>query len=155
MGFLGFLGCITALTYVYAHLIEPKTLSYLPFYKLSQDHLELLFYNIRAHGGMNNNLTARQFISAYNKILTRVSIRDTNHGNCAALECIAILNSTSVIEGSNYTTVQNITDQKKNIVDEIEVENSLYFSNFRTQAISYIAGYIIRSLIKKFFVIFV
>ncbi|KAF9411114.1 hypothetical protein HW555_009976 [Spodoptera exigua] len=39
-----------------------------PMYKISQDHLEMLFGNIRSHGGANNHPTARQFKAAYKNI---------------------------------------------------------------------------------------
>lgn len=58
--FLGFLICIESVCMLYEELCEKnKFFKYLPFYKLSQDHVELLFGCIRHHGGGNNNPTAR------------------------------------------------------------------------------------------------
>lgn len=43
---------------------KQNILSHIPTYKLSQDHLEMLFSVIRSHGGCNNNPTANQFKTA-------------------------------------------------------------------------------------------
>lgn len=42
-GFLGFLGCIKALEYLYLSLMKIRIPIYLPFYKLSQDHIEMFY----------------------------------------------------------------------------------------------------------------
>jgi hypothetical protein len=76
-------------------LIDPNALLFLPFYKLSQDHKELLFGSIRAHEGHNNNPTARQFKSAFKKLLIHAEVRDSGLGNCIPLEQIGILNWSS------------------------------------------------------------
>lgn len=81
VGFLGFIGCAQAIKHFYATLIQTKELVCFPFYKVSQDHLELLFGNIRSHGGTNNNPTARQFKAAYKKLLVHVELKDYGNGN--------------------------------------------------------------------------
>jgi len=64
-GFLGFLICINSAQILYKTLCQDKdVLKYIPFYKLNQDYLELLFSCIRSRGGGNNNPTTRQFIAA-------------------------------------------------------------------------------------------
>lgn len=42
--------------------------------KLSQDHLEIWFSAIRAMSGFCNNPTKAQFITAYNKLLLKLSL---------------------------------------------------------------------------------
>lgn len=60
--FICFCVCIESTKILYHNLVEAKdTVQYLPLYKFSQDHLELLFGNVRSHGGANNNPTAQQF----------------------------------------------------------------------------------------------
>lgn len=50
-GFIGFLVCIKSIKGIYIHLVEQEQkLQYLPAYKISQDHIELMFGHIRAHG---------------------------------------------------------------------------------------------------------
>ncbi|CAI6375762.1 unnamed protein product [Macrosiphum euphorbiae] len=78
----GFLICFESLLKLYSLLILPKKLMFLPIYKCSQDHLEIFFGAIRSHGGYNNNPTARQFHSAYRKLIIHATIRDGGLGNC-------------------------------------------------------------------------
>ena len=71
--------------------MELLTLTIQPFqyiltYKLSQDHLELLFSCIRALNGHCTNPMVRQFISAIKRILLRASILASNNGNCVVFE---------------------------------------------------------------------
>ena len=82
-GFLGFLICIKSLLEIYDHLIISQhfDMSFLLSYKFSQDHLELFFGKIRQLGGSNNNLTARQFKSAYKKLLVKNDVQEVSGGN--------------------------------------------------------------------------
>lgn len=76
IGFVGFLICIYSLQQLYQELCEnKKLLKYIPSYKMSQDHIELLFGCIRAHNDCNNNPTARQFVAIYKKILVHHELR--------------------------------------------------------------------------------
>lgn len=104
VGFLGFIACAQAVRHFYTTLVLTKELLFFPFYKVSQDHLELLFCNIRSHGSANNNPTARQFKAAYKKLLVHVELKDYGNGNCTALEHLSILNCSSAIKRINLTT---------------------------------------------------
>lgn len=49
VGFLGFLVCMLSTIGMYEdHVLSKKNLVFLPMYKVSQDHLELLFSKIRS-----------------------------------------------------------------------------------------------------------
>ena len=50
-------------------------------YKLSQDHLEMLFSKIRRFGGWSNNPTAQQFRHAIRKLLMRNEVRTSSCAN--------------------------------------------------------------------------
>ena len=85
------LGFITALSslkrqamYLLSHPHYP--FQYFLTYKLSQDHLELLFACIRGKNEFNNNPDVRQLKSALKKILLRVSIIASKHYNCMVFE---------------------------------------------------------------------
>lgn len=70
-GFLGFIFCTRSLQTVYDRFVAGPN-SFLDFYmsyKMSQDHIELFFGQVRRMGGWNNNPTVRQFSAAYKKIL--------------------------------------------------------------------------------------
>lgn len=102
---IGFMMCIKSLRTIYAeYVVVQDILKYLPCYKFSQDHIELLFSCIRAQGGCNNNPTARQFKAAFKKILIHTEITETATDNCIPLEAISILhisaNSEAVINQS-------------------------------------------------------
>lgn len=154
-GFIGFIGCAEAVKYLYESLICTKVLVFMPMYRISQDHLEMLFGNIRSHGGSNNNPTARQFKAAYKKLLVHIELKALNTGNCTALEHISILNcASSPIERINRTTNNGLADKDEAHTADYndDEEINMFFQNisdFSTQIISYIAGYIAHILIKK------
>ena len=96
-GFIGFLLRIQSIMSLFRELVLSNNygMNFLLTYKLSQDHIELFFGKIRSMGGCNNNPTARQFKSAYKKILTHNDIQDVISGNCLALESVPILTASS------------------------------------------------------------
>ena len=111
-GFLGFLVCIDSSKFFYTALCEKKKLlKFIPTYKFSQDHIELLFGCIRAHNGCNNNPTCTQFKAAFEKILIHTELRPPSTGNCILLENIPILHVSS---SKNKTPSDSL--------DELEVE---------------------------------
>lgn len=95
-GFLGFLICFESLKKLNERLLLTDKLQFLCFYKFSQDHLELMFGSIRAHGGLNNNPTARQFRAADKKLIVNAEIKNCALGNCTFLDHITILNCSSL-----------------------------------------------------------
>lgn len=153
VGFLGFLGCVQAVKHFYRTLIETKELLFFPFYKVSQDHLELLFCNIRCHGGANNNPTARQFKAAYKKLLVHVELKDYGNGNCTALENLSILNCSSAVKRINLTTDATYELEEGNEDDGSEEREFAEFyknmSSFSIQVLSHIAGNVVHVLMKK------
>lgn len=91
-GFIGFIVCFNSLLHLYSSLIATKMLNHIKLYKISQDHLELFFGNVRSLRGFNNNPTARQFQSAYKILVIRINnIPSFNSGNCIPLEHIDVL----------------------------------------------------------------
>ncbi|XP_029047078.2 THAP domain-containing protein 2-like isoform X1 [Osmia bicornis bicornis] len=67
---------------------------------------ELLFNNIRIHGGYNNNPTVKQFKSIFRNLIVHVEIKDTGTGNCIPLESIPILHTPSTRDP--VTIINNI-----------------------------------------------
>jgi hypothetical protein len=68
-GFLGFFIGISSLHNLFDDLVRDGHMRYILTYKLSQDHLELLFGVIRTSLGSNNNPTVGQFEAAMKRIL--------------------------------------------------------------------------------------
>lgn len=157
-GFLGLLVCIKSTKILFQHLIEEDRIKFMSMYRFSQDHLELFFCNVRAHGGSNNNPTARQFQSFYKKLLCHVEIKNCNTGNCVELEQISILNCSSAIQTINTTTQGSLSDDDTDC-RELNVSSVLDFDHFcKTlpqltefcdQVITYISGYVVRAIQKQ------
>jgi len=108
----GFLGLVIALKSAislfekYVDISDPS-LTFIPLYKLEQDHIELFFIKIRSHCGHNDNLTAKNFIAAYKKLLVYCEIKDNELGNCIPLEKIRILTCTSTVRKKPEKTIVN------------------------------------------------
>jgi len=160
-GFIGFIVCLNSTLQLYSTLIECGHLEYLKMYKLSQDHLELFFGNIRSHGGHNNNPTVKQFRSAYRKLVIQTNnVQSFNTGNCLSLEDIDILHYSSsdpvktlnnCSSGYNVDTIiqeDNIQNINSFIMDHdyIGVNSNYSFSNFSKEIIIYISGFTVYKL---------
>lgn len=84
-GFLGLLVLAESVKNLYMEYVVTDEMSYLCLYKFSQDHLELLFAVFRSMFGCNNNPTAEQFSTAYQKYLAHRSITAPETANCTEL----------------------------------------------------------------------
>ena len=161
-GFLGFLFCIRSLQYLYETLIATPvpTLKFLMTYKLSQDHIELLFGLIRSMGGWNNNPTVRQFYAAYKKLLVHNDLQDVVRGNCLPLESVQILNvSSRCLRNTeyNYSSIQLINNSvlKRRILDDagkqeaddyIYIPSHSHLSKCVNKIVAYIGGFVAQKL---------
>ncbi|KAL4088958.1 hypothetical protein QTP88_024036 [Uroleucon formosanum] len=86
--FLGFMIRFESLFFLHNELIATSCLKFIPYYKISQDHIELFFGAIRSHQGHNNP-------TAYLKLLIHAEIKQGGIGNCIPLEDVDILISSS------------------------------------------------------------
>ena len=107
-GFLGFRVCMQSALKLFANLVEIEAplLTYIPFYKFSQDNIEIFFSYVRSRGGCNNNPTCQQFSATFKKILIHKSRQCPTGSNCVLLEDIPILNCSSKnpLQGINQST---------------------------------------------------
>jgi len=130
-------------------------------YKISQDHLELIFGNIRSCGGYNNNPTVQQFKSVFKKLIIHTEIKEGNTGNCIPLEEISILNISSNLKQSknpvniiNETANENSQKWFSDLDDTAYIDHDycleipLSFTEYKNEVITYLAGYIARKLMK-------
>jgi len=160
-GFIGFIVSLNSLLQLYSTLIESNKLSHIKAYKLSQDHLELFFCSVRSHGGFNNNPTAKQFRSAYRKLVIRTTdMKQFNTGNCISLEDIDILhysssdpvtvlnNNSTDINSNKIVEEENLQNINSFIMDhDYIVSHSDYsFSYFSKEVIIYVAGFVVHKL---------
>lgn len=82
VGFLGLILDLLSIVKLAEILFREGRMTFLLTYKLSQDHLETFFSCVRRCGGFNNNPTARQFKSAYKKLLIHANVYIPLTGNC-------------------------------------------------------------------------
>lgn len=139
----------------------------IPLYQISQDHLEIFFGCIRVFGRQNNNPTATQFKAAFKRLLIRAEIKGATTGNYIALDDIPILNATSAFKPDE---IINRTSTIARMIDNYEINNENYINNFAfdhdhpyvitlshttylteyaTEVIFYIAGFIVQRLNKS------
>jgi len=154
-GFLCMLISMKSLLNIYKTFVDKSNISFIPAYKMSQDHLELFFGSIRSCGGYNNNPTCRQFTSAYKKILIHAEIREHGVGNCIPLQNINILKCTS-------NTNKKITDHKnESVLTSLKESNSenitfdhdyVFHSNlsqYSKEIVIYISGFVAKKVLSK------
>lgn len=91
-GFRGFLFNITSIMSLYREYVEEKNwMDYLPTYRLSQDHLEVWFGQIRSMHGCNDNPTAQQFTASYRKLCHQSDVMLSAGSNIGVTCCSNIL----------------------------------------------------------------
>lgn len=152
-GFIGLCACIESAKFLFNDLIKTQICRYISFHRISQDHIELFFCNMRSHGGSNNNPTAKQFYGIYRKMLVHMELQQLNTGNCVALENINILNCSSAITRINMTTERGsrcepISSEEPIENEYIEYLQQIPLSQFSDSIIEYIAGAVVHYLIK-------
>lgn len=159
-GFKGLLISINSLKHIFSTLVEDtKELSYISTYRLSQDHIELLFGSIRMHGGHNDNPNAIQFKGAYRKLLSRMELQVGETGNCVPLEAISVLTCSSAIACINATSFsERFDDRDEEIIEYKTTDDDLEFDrtleiydepDYKNHIVGYITGYVVRHIIKK------
>lgn len=81
--FLGFSICLKKFRNFYMEYVErAAVIPYVLTFRFSQDHLELLFACIRQMFGCNDNPSAKQFESAWRRLLGNHQITASNSVNC-------------------------------------------------------------------------
>lgn len=119
--FRGYVISIISLIDVYFELVEEHHwLTFFATYRISQDHLEMLFGKIRSMNGHNDNPMAHQFASAYRKILHQCDISHSPYSNVKALA-----DSTTNLVTSNILTVPSFRKLRSNLNECVELYNNL------------------------------
>lgn len=80
-GFNGLIVCLKSIGRLFDNTVKTKQLNFILSYKISQDHIEMLFSAIRSRGGFNNNPTAAQFEAAYKRLLVRSELSISENAN--------------------------------------------------------------------------
>lgn len=147
-GFLGLIISMKSAMNLFNDIVKRDGfLQFILTYKLSQDHLEMLFSSIRARGGFSNNPTAVQFEGAYKRLIIHNEIGSPENANCVAQDVTGILSVTN-------THTRNVDSLIINDInnDESEIEEFVYTENtmqYVKDVVEYIAGFAAKKVAKK------
>eukprot|EP00795_Rhopilema_esculentum_P011471 gene11471-21685_t len=153
---LGFLMTMKSIMSIAKELLTApeRPFNYVLTYKFSQDHIELLFACIRGRGGNNNNPNTLQFKYAIRNLLLKNSIVASSQANVMSFDenCTGSLFSLKWTKHRSPiceypSNDDEMTDEDANALSESLDRISL--SNFSENIIYYIAGFIVRRIIKK------
>lgn len=154
-GFQGLILCLKSLINLTYELINGCYLKFILSYKLSQDHLEILFSAIRAKGGFNNNPTVTQFEAAYKALLVHAEIKSNSSANCLAQDSTSILKISSLKKKSPTEDQDAVLDllcaagSQHIVEDDDELLTVYQNSNYIKDVVGYIAGFVVRSILKR------
>ena len=154
---IGFVACIKSTISMAAQMfsLPDNPFKYLLTYKFSQDHFELLFSCIRSRGGWNNNPNSLQFKYAIRKMLMRNAITASQYANCVDFtgcnNIIPIFHNRKHKKSATNNNIEPATVTNKDSSDISSMCERLSeegHSEFTSNVIFYIAGYIVSKLIK-------
>ena len=131
--------------------LYPKGLEYLLPFKISQDFIETFFSAVRARGGWNNNPNAKQFESAYKRLLTKNEIGSSMYSNCLA-DGIDILHVSSRSKNFRDPIGEEFLESDINDEDVEYIHNVFTLSPFIEDIVKYIGGAIVGKLKYKKYV---
>ncbi len=126
------------------HMWDHQHHSLLVTYKFSQDHFELFFAAIRSGNGCNNNPTARQFKSAFKRMVARHAIKTS--GNCSPLDSTVVLEATPS-DMLPFRQSDTHPETEENTEPYIPSLPSLSMS--KEAVVGCIAGFVVRTAMKK------
>ena len=127
---------MSSVKHMFYKYVESNILSY----KLSQDHLEVFFSNIRAMGGFCPNPNAMHFESAYKKLLLHNEVKESAPSNCVSQLSTNIL----TVSSRKHKNIQNEdvlapNDDITSIIDDIPLT---YLHPLLDHAVNYISGFV-------------
>lgn len=147
-GFLGLIIDLQNLRRMYEMYVQPGLLKYILSYKLSQDHLEILFSCLRSRGGFNNNPNASQFAAAYKRLLAHNEVKSSMGANCVPLDDTSILNVSSDKKKA-WKENSLILEQVPNDLIEVDDIPLIYIEENLNHTVEYLTGFIQRKLYGK------
>lgn len=137
-GYLGMAINIDSIIGMYHEFVQEKELMHaLPTYRLSQDHIEMLFGKIRAYHRFNDNPTQQQFKASYKRIQLASDIPLSAGSNI----------STNILEVSSKKT-ENAPDTSHHFDDQLELERDEAQCLFHSGSINFV-GFEIESRLLK------
>lgn len=149
-GFNGLIICLKSMSRLFDNVIKTGQLSFILSYKISQDHIEMLFSVIRSRGGFNNNPTASQFEATYKKLLVHSELAISENANCAPQDTTNILHASSSkpIQEQNFLDILCV-EEEESFTNESEQNNEPEQVNvYKDDVIEHIAGFVVKQLNK-------
>lgn len=127
--------------------------SYILTYKFSQDHLELLFAQIRKRGGSNNNPNVVQLKTAIKQILLKNAFKLKNNGNCNTFDedVMCSIFDFKWNKKEQFNDDCQMGEANQDILNRLQLINNINPSlqSAKENILYYILGYIILKIIKK------
>lgn len=115
-GFRGYLIDIESVIAMYREYIEEcEYMHMLPVYRLSQDHLELVFHLIRSQNGCNDNPTAQQYFSGMRKVQMISTISEiiaSPNANISRLNILRVASTPNTNDADQQSTNQTESAQQ-------------------------------------------
>jgi len=143
---IGFITTMESVLALSGHLMCNSVdypLRYFLSYKVSQDHIELLFSCIRSRFRRNNNPDAKDFAAALKSILLHNNIQPSTRGNCENLESTFTNYPISEFRSAK----RSLSQLESNTSEELK---NLNYSNctayYEDNVIYYISGFILMTL---------
>ena len=122
--------------------------SFLPMYKMNQDHLELYFGAVRAAGGHNNNPTCWQFKATNRKLMSRCDVATGDRGNVQCLDDTDILDVNQERRGESSPARVMVGDLT-HLDDHAYSVGFGELSVFLENVVTCISGFVARKLLGK------
>ncbi|KYN11230.1 THAP domain-containing protein 9, partial [Trachymyrmex cornetzi] len=142
VGFCGFILDMSNLKNMYEQFVINGHLKYILSYKISQDHLEILFSCFRTMGGYNNNPNATQFAASYKKLLHHNEVKSSAAANCISLDNTSILTvawGKKIKDFTECNEEDEETDDHQINVDDIPLK---CINNTLNHAVLYVSGFV-------------
>jgi len=150
-GFNGLIVCLQSMRRLFENVIKTGQMSFILSYKISQDHLEMLFSAIRSRGGFNNNPTAAQFEATYKRLLVHTELSVSSNANCAPQDSTSILfvSSGKKIIKENFLDILCV-EEEQSFADDNEQDDAvdMDMDTYRQDIIEYISGFVVKQLKK-------
>lgn len=146
-GFLGLIICLRNVFQLFEKLQEVGQ-NYLLSFKLSQDYVETFFSCIRSRGGFNNNPNARQFESAYKRLLVRHEISDRYRSASILPDGIEILHVSS--QKKNFTdAIIDYEELNWDLFDHDYITTLWTLTPYVESVVKYIGGYVVKKILNS------
>ena len=150
---LGFVATAKSVLSLAAELLNREVMPYNYFltYKVSQDHIELLFSCVRSRGGFNNNPNAIQFKTAMKQILLKNSIMSSNRSNVLCFESQSIGSLFSLKWTKRRTPICELSEDEVSHANEDADVQHIFDNNVSKvteNVLYYISGFLVRGIVK-------